>query len=217
MSFDPFGDFETKGYLRNIAVEKDAGIIKRLEHQAYQEAVPDALEYLVDKASLTYADILETHRILFGAVYPWAGQDRHLLAPQIAIGKAGRYDFFTHPNDIVKAAEFALNLGNDKDTMLAKSGTVMGYLAHAHPFLDGNGRTILVIHTELAKRAGILIDWLSIGKNDYLKALTDELDRPGKVLDKFLAPFIRVGVHEKGKILADLRDNPDLGPKPVDR
>src|ERR1700691_6802379 len=25
---------------------------------------------------LSYADVLETHRILFEAVYPWAGQDR---------------------------------------------------------------------------------------------------------------------------------------------
>jgi Fic family protein len=30
----------------------------------------------------------------------------------------------------------------------------MGYLAHGHPFLDGNGRTIMVLHCVLAQRAG---------------------------------------------------------------
>jgi cell filamentation protein len=30
VTFDPFGDFETKGYLRNAAREKDRGILRRL-------------------------------------------------------------------------------------------------------------------------------------------------------------------------------------------
>ena len=32
MTFDPFGDLETRGYLRNLAQETDAAIIRRLEH-----------------------------------------------------------------------------------------------------------------------------------------------------------------------------------------
>lgn len=31
MTFDPFGDFETQGYLRNLAKEKDPDIVRRLE------------------------------------------------------------------------------------------------------------------------------------------------------------------------------------------
>ena len=58
MTFDPFGDFETQGYLRNLAK------VKRL----------------------TYIGLLETHRILFEAVYPWAGQDRGKTAPDLAKG-----------------------------------------------------------------------------------------------------------------------------------
>jgi cell filamentation protein len=32
VTFDPFGDFATEGYLRNVAKEKNLGIVKRLEH-----------------------------------------------------------------------------------------------------------------------------------------------------------------------------------------
>ena len=35
MSFDPFGDFETRGYLRNVFGEKDPNIIKYLEHSSF--------------------------------------------------------------------------------------------------------------------------------------------------------------------------------------
>ncbi len=34
MTFDPFGDFETRGYLRNIARAKDPRIIQQLEHSS---------------------------------------------------------------------------------------------------------------------------------------------------------------------------------------
>ena len=32
MTFDPFGDFETRGYLRNIARTKDSKIVRQMEH-----------------------------------------------------------------------------------------------------------------------------------------------------------------------------------------
>ena len=74
----------------------------------------------------------------------------------------------------------------------------MGLLAHAHPFLDGNGRTIMVIHTELAYRAGISIGWKQTDKVDYLTALTTELNDPGKGhLDAYLKPFIRDAVNRQ--------------------
>ena len=67
----------------------------------------------------------------------------------------------------------------------------MGYLAYGHPFPDGNGRTNMVVHTELAQRAGISIDWASTSKTAYLTALTKEIEKPGAgLLDAYLKPFI---------------------------
>jgi cell filamentation protein len=91
--------------------------------------------------------------------------------------------------------DFALDHGQDKKFMAAKPGEIMGYLAHGHPFLDGNGRTIMVVHGVLARRAGFSIDWASTAKVDYLSALTKELDSPGKgYLDAYLKPFMREAV-----------------------
>lgn len=35
MTFDPFGDFETRGYLRNLFGEKDPEIVRHLEHSSF--------------------------------------------------------------------------------------------------------------------------------------------------------------------------------------
>jgi len=75
--------------------------------------------------------------------------------------------------------------------MVARPGEVMGYLAFGHPFLDGNGRTIMTVHSIMAQRAGFSVDWSATSKTAYLNALTNELERPGQgILDKYLKPFI---------------------------
>jgi cell filamentation protein len=187
--FDPFGDFETRGYLRNLANEKDRGIVRRLEHSSFTTGIDDAFKQLSRIKRLSYADVLDTHKILFEAIYPWAGQDRTQTAPDIAVvkGDVG----FAHPQDIRKAVDTALENGQDKKFMAAKPGEVMGYLAYGHPFLDGNGRTIMVVHSVLAQRAGFSIDWTATSKPDYLNALAKELDNPGTgILDAYLKPFM---------------------------
>jgi cell filamentation protein, protein adenylyltransferase len=208
VTFDPFGDFETQGYLRNLAKEKDPDIVRRLEHASFTTGVDAALEHLATIKRLSYADALETHRILFEAIYPWAGQDRPKTAPDLAISKGSI--LFARPEDIQRAAEFALTNGQDKKFMTAKPGEVMGYLAYAHPFLDGNGRTIMVVHAVLAQRAEFSIDWAATAKVDYLSALTKELDEPSKGhLDAYLKPFIRKAVTDD-RLAAEIAQAPGL-------
>jgi cell filamentation protein len=178
--FDPFGDFETRGYLRNFAGEKDFDIVRRLEHSSFTTGIDDAFRRLSQIKRLSYENVLKTHKVLFEAIYPWAGQDRTQTAPDIAVMKGDV--LFAHPQDIRKAVDTALENGQDTKFMAAKPGEVMGYLAYGHPFLDGNGRTIMVVHSVLAQRAGFSIAWAATGKSDYLDALTRELDSPGKGL-----------------------------------
>jgi len=189
VTFDAFGDFSTRGYLRNSESLKDLAEVKRLEHRGFLKNLPDAVAHLKRVARVSYQDVLDTHKVLFQDVYPWAGQDRQATAPNIAIARGGRADMFAHPRFIQDAVHYALQLA--EATMTARPGEVMGYLAHAHPFLDGNGRTLMVVHNELAHRAGISIDWTKTNKDDYLQALTRELDRPGAGgLDTYLKPFV---------------------------
>lgn len=208
MTFDPFGDFESQGYLRNLAKEKDPDIVRRLEHASFMTGIEAALERLAKIKRLSYPDVLETHRILFDAVYPWAGQDRKTTAPDLAISKGPV--LFAHPDHIQRAVDYALNHGQDKEFMREKPGVVVGYLAYGHPFLDGNGRTIMVVHGVMARRAGISVDWSATDKAEYLSALTKELDDPDKGhLDAYLKPFIRAAVGPD-RLAADIALAPGL-------
>jgi cell filamentation protein len=190
VTFDPFGDFATEGYLRNVEKEKDLAIVKRVEHASFLTGLAEAFTALAKRAVVLYEDVLTTHGILFGAVYPWAGQDRTLTAPKLTI-KKGTVIFANAP-EIRAAVEFALRKGQEKNYMKARPGEIMGYLAFGHPFLDGNGRTIMTVHSVLAQRAGFSIEWSVTAKDAYLDALTKEIESPSRGhLDAYLKPFIR--------------------------
>jgi cell filamentation protein, protein adenylyltransferase len=176
---DPFGDFESRGYLRNIEQEKNLDIVRRLEHVSFTTGLDEALKKLSEAKQLSYKDVLGTHKTLFEAVYPWAGEDRAHNAPALAVSRGSI--LFAHPQDVRRAIDTALAKGQDKSFMRQRPGEVMGYLAFDHPFLDGNGRTIMMAHSVLARRAGIGIDWASTDKNAYLNALTQEIDIQAKV------------------------------------
>lgn len=212
MTFDPFGDFESRGYLRNTKGLKDPEAVRLFEHTAFRLNVAGALAALRTGRPLRYQDVLDTQRRLFGDVYPWAGQDREATAPRLAVGKAGRYDLFAHPHDIRRAVEHALGIAADPARMRAKPGETMGLLCHGHPFLETNGRTLMTVHAELCRRAGIRVAWENVAKPDYLAALTRELEQPGKALDAFLAPHLQrpaAGVEQDAERLRGL---PGLGP-----
>jgi cell filamentation protein len=197
VTFDPFGDFATEGYLRNFEKEKDLAIIKRAEHASFVTGLDEAFAYLAKSKVLAYEDVLKVHGILFGAVYPWAGQDRIQTAPKLTIKKGTV--IFANVSEITAAVEFALRKGQDKEYMKARPGQIMGYLAYAHPFLDGNGRAIMTVHSVMAQRAGFGIDWSSTKKETYLNALPREIENPSQGhLDAYLKTLMRDPVtHEQ--------------------
>jgi cell filamentation protein len=75
--FDPFGDFESRGYLQNFEGLKRLDEVKVLEHTFFEANLEDAFEFLgTVKGALTYKHFLKVHHVLFSDFYPWAGQDR---------------------------------------------------------------------------------------------------------------------------------------------
>lgn len=192
--FDPFKDFEQAGYLRNRYGEKDPQIVQELEHQLFRAGLDEAIAYLSKCRVVDYEDFLAVHRILFSAFYPWAGQDRAATVPDIAVSKAGTW--FSHPLDARRAVEEGLRIARDKRQLRQRPGEVMGLFAYGHPFLDGNGRTMLVVHNELCHRADFCIEWQRTTKTDYLTALSQEIASPGRgILDAYLLEF--VGTHQE--------------------
>jgi cell filamentation protein len=211
VTFDPFGDFAEKGYLRNFAGSKDRAEISILEADSFSRNIERALQALASQKTLSYANLLDTHRILFGDFYPWAGKDRLEIAPNLAIKKAGLTDLFAYPNELRRAGQYALDQGSSTQIMRAKPGEVMGYLAYAHPFLDGNGRSIMTVHSDLCRRAGIHIDWAKTDKSVYLSALTEELQRPERGhLDAYLKPYVREGTLDITSALNTLQETRGL-------
>lgn len=187
--FDPFNDFDAKGYLRNVVGEKDLNIVKQLEHDLFSANLADAMAYLAKKKMIVYRDFLQVHGLLFGDLYPWAGSDRMATSPDLAISKAGTC--FCLPFEARRAVEEGLRLGQDKVLLRKSPGLVMGFFAYGHPFLDGNGRTMLVVHSVLCHRAGFSINWSRTDKPAYLAALSEEIEAPDRgILDAYLKQFI---------------------------
>lgn len=186
--FDPFNDFEVNGYLRNVRKDRDEAVVKHFEHNLFRANLPEALQFLACRKILTYKDFLAVHRILFSPYYPWAGKDRATTLPDRSVVKGNV--IFCHPQDAKRAVDLGLRLGQSKDVMVKTPGEVMGLFAYGHPFLDGNGRTMLLVHLELSYRAGFSISWANTKKADYLAALSDEIEQPGHgILDGYLLKF----------------------------
>ncbi|WP_244427798.1 hypothetical protein [Allorhizobium ampelinum] len=51
MTFDRFGDYSTRGYLRNT-LGADENVVKRLEHRAFRANLDSALDSLKSKSTL---------------------------------------------------------------------------------------------------------------------------------------------------------------------
>lgn len=186
MPFDPFGDFATKGYLRNYEGLSDPESVKQVEHSLFLANLEDAVGYLRRRKVIDYDCFLDVHEVLFSDFYPWAGQDRLKTAPDIYVLKGEIR--FAAPTDIRRSVEYGLGLAHKN--MRQNCGAVLGFFAHGHPFLDGNGRTILLVFGELCYRAGFGIAWEHTNKVDYLTALTQELDDPNAgALQTYLQPF----------------------------
>ena len=189
---DPFGDFETAGYLRNVYGYKEKAAVTGAERFTVKNNLSTAAEFIRRvNGEIRYSHVLKVHKLLFGELYPWAGIDRSVNAPELNITKAGLDDLFSLPFDTRRAMEYALNQASNQSVMRQKPGWIMGLMAYSHPFLDGNGRTIMLVHQELCYRSGFSVDWKKTNKSHYLSALTEELQEPGKgKLDNYLLPFV---------------------------
>lgn len=208
-AFDPFGDFDTRGYLRNHAGVKDPGIVKRLEHSAFSRNVVRALKALQSAEEINLERVQETHRTLFKDVYPWAGEDRSQNASNLAITK-GEIEFQLAPF-VPQGITHALKSASDHAAFRSDPGKVIGELAYAHPFLDGNGRTITAVASELARRAGFHIAWENTEKREYLRALTEELNDPNKGhLTRYLKDHIETGTRTVEQVARTLTTLPGL-------
>ena len=188
-------------------------IVKIAEHELFRAQLPVALDFLAKRKRIEYSDFLEVHRILFEGLYPWAGKDRAEVLPDSAVKKGDLY--FCHPSDCRLAVTEGLSVAQDKKQMDKRPGFIMGMFAYGHPFLDGNGRTMLLVHAELCFRANMSVNWLLTSKQPYLDALTKEIQAPNDGhLDAYLKPFIEPqiprGEHRNRRVIRYVGNSPGV-------
>lgn len=191
--FDPFNNYEDVGYLNNVFHIKNMEIIKTLEHATFLINLPNALNYLspIKRQDYNCQIISNVHKILFNDFYPWAGQFHNDLFPDLIISKG--HITFAFPDCLKNILNYTFNTYfKQSDAYIRKNiGDIISSLCYAHPFLDGNGRTILTILHVICQNAGFHINWSKSKKDDYLDVLTEDLEHPNnEILNKYLSTLI---------------------------
>jgi cell filamentation protein len=74
---DPWGDYETEGYLRNHYKEKDLRFVGRLETAAFEQEVVQVVRFLRRLPSLYYEHVTATTRSF--SIRSTLGLDRTVL------------------------------------------------------------------------------------------------------------------------------------------
>lgn len=206
--WNPFGDPEGSPYLRNVEALTDPRLIAMTEFGMIGRNMPAALTMLEAEPCLGLLSWQQTHRILFGELYPWAGTLRHVSAARGSISE------FSPWRMIERHAEAAFQLADTSSTeaFIDVMGEVYGGMARCHPFLEGNGRSMNAVFSELCARAGIGIAWDAIRRDEWLEALTSAVafGKDVALLGLFARHLVepegiaaraaRLGVHRSGPI-----------------
>jgi len=79
---------------------------------------------------------------------------------------------FNLVGNIKRDVETAFNKARAAPDFEAVLGEVYGELAFNHPFLDGNGRSLNTVFSEVCRRAGFDLAWERMDRARYLQCLT---------------------------------------------
>ncbi len=166
---DPYIDKEHK-VLKNLA-----GITSQQQLNIYEDAVADAsmleiMDFIKDE-SLTFELWKKVHKIMFRDVYEWAGKIR-------TVRMTKGTSLFANPQfiefcgkDLFKELK---SEGNLENLSLKKISERLSYYYNnfnaIHPFREGNGRSLKIIITEIARRAGYHIDWEKLSFQENITA-----------------------------------------------
>lgn len=157
MSSDPYTD-PTTGVLINKLGMTDADELSRAEADLTYLMLA-RLERRLLPGRYDLAHLCLFHRVIFGDIYPWAGELRTVT---IAKGHA-----FCLPQFIESASQEILGAlsregylrGLCREEFVDRLTFYLGEINAIHPFREGNGRTQRAFLGQLAREAGFVVDW----------------------------------------------------------
>lgn len=156
--WDPYLDLDS-GVLRNRLGITDPVELSRAEAEFAATALTElALTRLPGDYDIAHLQAF--HRVIFGDLYPWAGEVR-----TVALGKAGQ--LFCPPEAIERrAGEVFLALaardhlrGLGRERFLDALTELFAAVTFLHPFREGNGRAQRAFLAQLARDAGHRLSW----------------------------------------------------------
>jgi cell filamentation protein len=152
--------------LRNLENIRDQKTLNSFEADAVAASLV-ALKLSPIKGPFDTLRLQETHRRIFGRVYPWAGEIRKDIG-MMAKTRASGFVVAYGPSQNVPAAlanTFAALkaenclAGLDSEAIAKRLAHYYGELDSIHAFRDGNSRTLRVFTSDIAQSAGHRLDW----------------------------------------------------------
>jgi cell filamentation protein len=162
--------------LKNKLDISDSNALLKAERKAAFQVVK---EIQLSAPPFTFDQLCDLHRRLFSKVYEWAGEVR-----TIPMSKGSSR--FAQPEFIQRECErvyMDLNsvfayVSRDESAVGEMLGTAYADLNVAHPFRDGNGRSVRMHLEHVAFHLDYLINWKSVSEERWLamsiESMSDE-------------------------------------------
>lgn len=155
--------YEDCGVLINLANIRDGALLRRVEADISDLAMVGI--YAMQFPKYDTATLQEVHRILFGQVYPWAGEFRTIQmkkAEDVLGGDTVRYAYPAEIKDQLSLSMGELcalkrNSGNDRDVIF-RLVRLIAQIWQIHPFREGNTRSVIIFAVLFAKSLGFEVD-----------------------------------------------------------
>lgn len=151
---------------------------------------------LLPKGDLDYNHLKSIHQHLFGKLYDWAGQER-----TVDIIKG--YSHFARKEFIAKESnKLFLKLKTDRylqnlkhTDFCRKLSFYFNEINAAHPFREGNGRTLRAFFDVLSERAGCRLAWENLNPKEYIQAnisgFNGDYAPLAKLFEQIAIPLVR--------------------------
>lgn len=146
---------------------KDAEKLQDLEAAFFPLQISEPLPL----GDFNYDHLKTIHRHLFGELYEWAGEERSV---DIIKGHShfARKEFITPElNKLflkLKSDNYLKDLGHTE--FCKKLSFYFNEINAAHPFREGNGRTLRVFCDVLSEKSGYHLDWTRVETEEYIHA-----------------------------------------------
>jgi len=146
--------------------------IARNEQSAIDEQSKQKAKHLFDSRAIdeievgTAGGLVQIHKCLFGGLYAFAGQIRDQN-----ISKGGfKFANAQHLRDTLE------KIGEMPDSTYEEIVEKYVEMNIAHPFLEGNGRSMRIwLDMMLKKNIRKCVDWQKVGKDEYLSAMRESV------------------------------------------